>query len=103
MRADDLIVRQVSAGNPFSRWPEAFFAETAAALAAGNPRRRLVLSSGPSDREAASRIAADARARLEAAARPIIDLGEFDLQEPRARIGRRPLFVRGATRPPHVA
>ena len=103
MPADDLIVLHVSAGNPFRRWPEAFFAETAAALAAGNPRRRLVLSSGPSDREAASRIAADARARLEAAAGRIIDLGEFDLQELRALIGRSRLFVGGDTGPLHVA
>jgi lipopolysaccharide heptosyltransferase II len=103
MPADDLIVLHVSAGNPFRRWPEAFFAETAAALAAGNPRRRLVLSSGPSDREAASRIAADARAQLEAAAGRIIDLGEFDLQELRALIGRSRLFVGGDTGPLHVA
>ena len=67
---DELVVMHVSAGNPFRRWPEAFFAETAAALAAGNSRRRLVFSSGPSDREAASRIAADTRARLGAARRP---------------------------------
>jgi lipopolysaccharide heptosyltransferase II len=102
-RGDELIVLHVSAGNPFRRWPEAFFAETAAALAAGNPRRRLVLSSGPSEREAASRIAADARARLEAAAGRIIDLGEFDLQELRALIGRSRLFVGGDTGPLHIA
>ena len=52
-----LVVLHVSAGNPFRRWPEEFFAETAAALAIGGPRRRIVLSSGPSDREAAARIA----------------------------------------------
>lgn len=100
---DELIVLHVSAGNPFRRWPEAFFAETAAALAAGNPRRRLVFSSGPSDRGAATRIAADARTRLGAAARRIIELGEFDLQELRALIGRSRLFVGGDTGPLHVA
>ena len=101
--ADELIVLHVSAGNPFRRWPEAFFAETAAALAAGNPRRRLVFSSGPSDREAAARIAAEARGRLGAAAGRIIDLGEFDLQELRALIGRSRLFVGGDTGPLHIA
>jgi ADP-heptose:LPS heptosyltransferase len=100
---DELAVLHVSAGNPFRRWPEAFFAETAAALAAGNPRRRLVFSSGPSDREAASRIAADARGRLGAAAGRVIDLGEFDLQELRALIGRSRLFVGGDTGPLHIA
>jgi len=101
--ADELVVLHVSAGNPFRRWPDAYFAETAAALAAGNPRRRLVFSSGPSDREAASRIAADAGARLGAAANRIIDLGEFDLQELRALIGRSRLFVGGDTGPLHIA
>src|SRR5204863_2728014 len=86
--AEELVILHVSAGNPFRRWPEAFFAETAAALAAGNPRRRLVLSSGPSDREAATRIAAQARTRLGTSSSRIIDLGEFDLQELRALIGR---------------
>ena len=72
-------------------------------MAAGNPRRRLVFSSGPSDREAASRIAADARGRLGAAAGRIVDLGEFDLQELRALIGRSRLFVGGDTGPLHIA
>jgi ADP-heptose:LPS heptosyltransferase len=101
--AHELIVVHVSAGNPFRRWPEAFFAETAAALAAGSSRRRLVFSSGPSDREAASRIAADARRRLGADAGRIIELGEFDLQELRALVGRSRLFVGGDTGPLHIA
>jgi heptosyltransferase-1 len=100
---DELIVLHVSAGNPFRRWPEASFAETAAAVAGGNPRRRIVFSSGPSDREAASRIAADTRKRLGTAADRLIDLGEFDLQELRALIGRSRLFVGGDTGPLHVA
>jgi lipopolysaccharide heptosyltransferase II len=101
--AEELVVLHVSAGNPFRRWPESFFAETAAALAAGHARRRLALSSGPSDREAAARIAADTRARLGSAAGRIIDLGEFDLQELRALIGRSRLFVGGDTGPLHIA
>ena len=100
---DEVIVLHVSAGNPFRRWPEAAFAETAAAIAAGHPRRRIVFSSGPSDRDAASRIAADTRTRLGTADGRIIDLGEFDLQELRALIGRSRLFVGGDTGPLHVA
>lgn len=100
---DELVVMHVSAGNPFRRWPEAAFAETAATLAAAGSRRRLVFSSGPSDREAAARIAAAARERLGEAARRIIDLGEFDLQELRALIGRSRLFVGGDTGPLHIA
>lgn len=102
-RDDELVVVHVSAGNPFRRWPEASFAETAAVLAAGSARRRLVFSSGPSDREAAARIAADARTRLGPAAGRIIDLGEFDLQELKALIGRSRLFIGGDTGPLHIA
>ena len=100
---DELIVMHVSAGNPFRRWPEPFFVDTAAALAARHPNRRLVLSSGPSDREAATRSAAAARVRLGPDAHRIIDLGEFDLQELRALIGRSRLFVGGDTGPLHIA
>jgi ADP-heptose:LPS heptosyltransferase len=99
---DELIVMHVSAGNLFRRWPEAFFAQTAAALASG-PRRRVVLSSGPSDRAATVRIVAAARQGLKNAGRRILDLGEFDLQELRALIGRSRLFVGGDTGPLHMA
>jgi ADP-heptose:LPS heptosyltransferase len=100
---DELVVMHVSAGNPFRRWPEPFFVDTAAAIAAGSTKRRLVLSSGPSDREAAVRIAAATRARLGASAHRIIDLGEFDLQELTSLIGRSRLFVGGDTGPLHIA
>jgi lipopolysaccharide heptosyltransferase II len=100
---DELVVMHVSAGNPFRRWPEPFFVETAATLAAASAKRRLVLSSGPSDREAAARIVTAARARLGGGAHRIIDLGEFDLQELRALIGRSRLFVGGDTGPLHMA
>jgi len=99
---DEVVVLHVSAGNPFRRWPEPFFAETAAALAAG-PRRRVVLSSGPSDREAAGRIAATARGRIPPGGGRIVDLGEFDLQELRALIEQSRLFVGGDTGPLHMA
>jgi len=99
---DELVVLHVSAGNAFRRWPEPFFAETAAALAA-KPGRRIVLSSGPSDRAATARIAAGARQRLDASGGRIVDLGEFDLQELRALIARSRLFVGGDTGPLHMA
>ena len=100
---DELIVAHVSAGNPFRRWPEPAFAELVAALAAGGPRRRIVLSSGPSDRDAADRIAADARGRLGRAGTRVLDFGEFDLAELRALVERSRLFVGGDTGPLHIA
>lgn len=100
----ELILIHVSANNPFRRWPEAGFAELLAGLADGSPARRLIVSSGPSDRDAAGRITAAARARLgrDRSSR-IVEFGEFDLQELRALIGRCHLFIGGDTGPLHVA
>jgi lipopolysaccharide heptosyltransferase II len=100
---DTLIVVHVSAGNPFRRWPEPAFARLVASLASRAPDRRLVLSSGPSDREAAARIAASARRELGAAADRIVDCGELDLSELRVVIARSDLFVGGDTGPLHIA
>jgi ADP-heptose:LPS heptosyltransferase len=101
---DELIVVHVSAGNPFRRWPEAAFVRLIASLAAAGDRRRLILSSGPSDRGAADRIAAAARAQLgaERAAR-VVDLGDFGLAELRSLVERSRLFVGGDTGPLHIA
>ena len=99
-----LIVLHVSASNPFRRWPEPAFAEVVASLVSQSPDRRVILSSGPSDRLAADRIVAAARALLPAAARSqVIDFGEFDLAELRALVERSGLFIGGDTGPLHVA
>jgi ADP-heptose:LPS heptosyltransferase len=101
---DDLIVIHVSAGNPFRRWPEPAFVRLVAGLAGATPERRLVLSSGPSDREAAARIVSAARAELGPdAGRRVLDYGEFGIAELRALVARSRLFVGGDTGPLHVA
>jgi ADP-heptose:LPS heptosyltransferase len=99
----ELIVAHVSAGNPFRRWPEPAFAALVEGLASASPLRRIVLSSGPSDREAAGRIAAAARSALGGAADRVVDFGEFDLPELRALVERSRLFVGGDTGPLHIA
>jgi predicted lipopolysaccharide heptosyltransferase III len=101
---DEIIVVHVSAGNPFRRWPEPAFAELVTSLASGNERRRLILSSGPSDRAAADRIASTARAALgtDRAGR-VVEFGEFGLAELRALVARSRLFVGGDTGPLHIA
>jgi len=99
-----VIVVHVSAGNPFRRWPEPAFIRLVTGLAEAAPDRRLVLSSGPSDRAAADRIASAARQRLGPdAANRIVDCGELNLAELRAVIVRSRLFVGGDTGPLHVA
>lgn len=100
---DELILAHVSAGNPFRRWPEPAFTALLTGLASANERRRLIVSSGPSDREAAQRITGAARANLGAAAARILEFGEFNLAELRALIGRSRLFIGGDTGPLHIA
>jgi ADP-heptose:LPS heptosyltransferase len=100
----EVTVIHVSAGNPFRRWPEPAFATLVAGLAAGDHCRRIVLSSGPSDRTAADRIADAARQELgPARAHQVLDFGDVDLAELRALIARSALFVGGDSGPLHIA
>jgi heptosyltransferase I len=100
----DVVVIHVSAGNPFRRWPEAAFAALVAGLAAGDDRRRIVLSSGPSDRTAADRIARAARRELgPPRAGQVLEFGDVDLAELRALTGRSALFIGGDSGPLHIA
>ena len=101
--AHELVVAHVSAGNPFRRWPEPAFAQVLASLAGASLARRVVVSSGPSDREAAGRIVSAARTILGENAGRVVDIGEFDLAELRALIGRGRLFIGGDTGPLHIA
>jgi len=98
-----VIVLHVSAGNPFRRWPLEHFGAVAAALAAER-QRRIVVTSGPSEREAAARVTNDARQRLdpEAAGR-ILECGEFSLLQLRALFERAALFIGGDSGPLHIA
>ena len=99
----ELIVAHVSAGNPFRRWPEAAFTEVLTQLAGASSARRVIVSSGPSDRDAAARISAAARERLGGAASRIVEFGEFNLAELRELIARSRVFVGGDTGPLHIA
>jgi lipopolysaccharide heptosyltransferase II len=98
-----LVVMHVSAGNPFRRWPADAFAEVAARLVLGDPGRHVVVTSGPSDADAAARVADDARRQAGAAGDRIVRCGEFDLSELRALVGRAALFIGGDSGPLHVA
>jgi ADP-heptose:LPS heptosyltransferase len=99
-----VIVVHVSAGNPFRRWPAASFVELVCRLASKDPKRRIILTSGPSDAAAAAAIARDARARLGAHEREaIVQCGEFDLAELRALVERAALYIGGDSGPLHIA
>jgi predicted lipopolysaccharide heptosyltransferase III len=98
-----MIVMHVSAGNPFRRWPAASFAAVAAELAREDPRRRVIVTSGPSEAAAAEAVAQEARLRAGTAAAGIVRTGEFDLAELAALVGRAALYIGGDSGPLHVA
>ena len=99
-----IVVVHVSAGNPFRRWPRESFVELVCRLASADPKRRIILTSGPSDAAAAAAIVSDARARLAADERPaIVECGEFDLPQLHALLGRAALYIGGDSGPLHIA
>ncbi|MEO7191148.1 MAG: glycosyltransferase family 9 protein [Vicinamibacterales bacterium] len=98
-----VIVLHVSAGNPFRRWPEAAFATVAAGLATGADNRWVLISAGPSDRAAVTRVLDEARRQAGAAATRIVDAEGLSLTELRAVLDRSALFVGGDSGPLHVA
>jgi len=101
---DRLIVIHVSAGNPFRRWPIDAFAALAAALTAGDRRRRVIVTSGPSETEAAGHVISQARAQLPDADRErVMSCGEWSLAELRALVDRAALYIGGDSGPMHVA
>jgi ADP-heptose:LPS heptosyltransferase len=101
---DRLVVIHVSAGNPFRRWPAAHFVDLVVSLASGDPARRVVVTSGPSEGDAAGGVIAAARARLDPArADRVLSCGEFSLAELRALLDRASLYIGGDRGPLHVA
>lgn len=99
-----LVVVHVSAGNPFRRWPADHFVELAVQLAAASPDRRIILTSGPSEAEAARAIVERARQRLPAGSADRIRTGdEYSLVELRSLVARAAVYVGGDSGPLHVA
>ena len=98
-----IIVLHVSAGNPFRRWPAAHFVDLVASLALGDPQRRIIVTSGPSERDAAAGIIDGARARMGEHADQVLSCGEFSLTELRALLDRAALYIGGDSGPLHVA
>ena len=101
--AHPIVVVHVSAGNPFRRWPHESFEALVVALARRDPSRRIILTSGPSDASAAQAIADGARAALGPSAAAVPDIGEFDLAELRALVGRAAVYIGGDSGPLHIA
>jgi lipopolysaccharide heptosyltransferase II len=98
-----IIVLHVSAGNPFRRWPERDFAEVAADLTTDDARQWVVITSGPSDHDAAVRVVAEARRRAGPAAERIVEADGLSLADLRALMDEAALFVGGDSGPLHIA
>ena len=98
-----LVILHVSAGNRFRRWPIESFAEVAASVAR-RPRTRVIVTSGPSEPDAAAAVIEAARRRLEPRDwSGILSCGEFSIAELRALVDRAALFIGGDSGPVHVA
>jgi lipopolysaccharide heptosyltransferase II len=93
-RDHTVIVIHVSAGNPFRRWPLDHFVALAKRLADCDATRRVIITSGPSDREAAQDVIDRAGA---------VPAGEFSLAELRALLDRAALYIGGDSGPLHIA
>jgi lipopolysaccharide heptosyltransferase II len=100
---EDLAVIHVSASSPFRRWPLPSFVDTVAALAS-RAGRRVIVTSGPSEREAANGIINDARGKLPAGDRHrVLTCGDFSLAELRALLERSAVYIGGDSGPLHLA
>lgn len=103
-QAARVIVVHVSAGNPFRRWPLESFTTLVETLASREPDRRIIVTSGPSDREAAGHVIAHGRAALGLSREDrIVACGELSLSELRALLDRAALYIGGDSGPLHVA
>ncbi len=101
---EPLVVMHVSAGNPFRRWPIAAFAEVAATLVSGASRARVIVTSGPSEADAAAHVIDAARSQLAESDRErILTCGEFSLSELRALLDSAAVYIGGDSGPMHIA
>ena len=98
-----LVVLHVSASNPFRRWPRESFARVAATLAREDAGRRIMITAGPSEADAAAAVAAEAARHAGAAAAAIVHCGEPSLEELHVIMSRAQLFIGGDSGPLHVA
>ncbi len=96
---DPVVLLHISAGNPFRRWPLESFATLVSQLAARDPNRRFVLTSGPSDAEAAQRLAD----RIRAVSAALVIPRTFDVDELRALAARATVYIGGDSGPMHIA
>jgi ADP-heptose:LPS heptosyltransferase len=75
-----------------------------ASLASRDVEARVVVTSGPSERDAAAHVAADARSALPGPERDrVLEIGDVSLGELRALLDRAVLYIGGDSGPLHIA
>src|SRR5204863_192504 len=75
------VVGHVRAGNRARPCPLAHFARLVRARGRDAPATRVIVTAGPSERNAAERVIAEARAALGEAGADVLSCGEFSLAE----------------------
>ena len=102
-REHALIVIHVSASTRFKCWPEESFVALITTLTRRDSNRRVFLTSGPSDADAAQRIENAARKDLGSLGSAILESVPMNLAELRALFPHAALFVGGDSGPLHIA
>ena len=100
--AHTLIAIHVSAGNAFRRWPQAAFVALVVGLARRDPALRFLLTSGPSDADAARAIVNEVATELGPGSR-VVAHGQFEVDELRALAARASVYIGGDSGPLHIA
>jgi ADP-heptose:LPS heptosyltransferase len=99
-----VIVMHVAADSPFRRWPADAFVETVTSLIDADERRRILITAGPLDADAADRLVQSARSRLAGGrAGRVQRLRTSSIAELRALFERAALYIGGDSGPLHVA
>jgi predicted lipopolysaccharide heptosyltransferase III len=101
--AHRLIVIHVSAGNVFRRWPPESFAALVVQLSRHDPARRFMLTSGPSDADAARAIVNQIVTGLGDSGSRVVAHGQFEVDELRALATRASVYIGGDSGPLHIA
>lgn len=97
------VLVHVSAGNPFRRWPESSFAALAAHLVGHRQDRWVLVTAGPSDRDAATRVVTAARQLVADAGSRIVLADNLTLEQLRSVCDHAALYVGGDSGPLHIA
>ena len=100
---DAIVVIHVSAGNPFRRWLPDAFASLITMLLRRHANLRVVVVTGPADRDAAARVMGESVDRLDLSDRHRVVSAEFTLDELRALMDRAALYIGGDSGPLHIA